>query len=361
MKKWCFLLAVLLLIPLSACGGIEDESYLRGRVAEVQWDSDGSPSALILDTGDGEREGVFWDEETQWTLPPAAEELTAAEVWEDPLGMEVSVYLRPDMEVKPLTAQDGTELPDAGTADFLTVEEIQSQESLTLSDGTEAEIWVDFWGDRFYRLSDGTELLREFPQETDFSGYYVERDTSRTELPSALLDGITAYYQERGALYDIQEVVERAYQAYRQSEDPEEFSYFLVGQRVEWTATAPGVYYFRTTVTLPVREQEITEYQFTDAFDKETGEHIPNQDLFTVGQAEAIAAIVAGTQAIGQEAQAMEEYFQWPYLSFEPDELVVCYPAGALPEQAPTSIWGVDYSGLVDVLHPWAVPEAPEQ
>lgn len=363
MKKWCFLLAALLLLPLSACGGMEDESYLRGRVAEVQRDSDGSPSALILDTGDGEREGVFWDEYTRVAVSQAVEEVLAGESFQAliPLGTELTVDLRPDAEGKPLTAQDGTELPDAGTADFLTVEEIQSQESLTLSDGTEAEIWVDFWGDRFYRLSDGTELLREFPQETDFSGYYVERDTSRTELPSALLDGITAYYQERGALYDIQEVVERAYQAYRQSEDPEEFSYFLVGQRVEWTATAPGVYYFRTTVTLPVRKQEITEYQFTDAFDKETGEHIPNQDLFTVGQAEAIAAIVAGTQAIGQEAQAMEEYFQWPYLSFEPDELVVCYPAGALPGQEPTSIWGVDYSGLVDVLHPWAVPEAPEQ
>ena len=361
MKKWCFLLAALLLLPLSACGGSEDESCLRGRVAEVQRGADGLPSALILDIGDGEQEGVLWDEATQWALPPAAAELSPAEVWEDPLGMEVTVYLSPEAGPGSLTARNGTEFSDAGTADFLTVDEIRLPEFLTLSDGTEAEIWVDFWGDRFYRLSDGTELLREFPQETDFSGYYVERDTSRTELPSAPLDGITAYYQERGALYDIQEVVERAYQAYRQSEDPEEFSYFLVGQRVEWTATAPGVYYFRTTVTLPVREQEITEYQFTDAFDKETGEHIPNQDLFTVGQAEAIAAIVAGTQAIGQEAQAMEEYFQWPYLSFEPDELVVCYPAGALPEQAPTSIWGVDYSGLVDVLHPWAVPEAPEQ
>ena len=78
-------------------------------------------------------------------------------------------------------------------------------------------------------------------------------------------------------------------------------------------------------------------------------------------QAEAIAAIVAGTQAIGQEAQAMEEYFQWPYLSFEPDELVVCYPAGALPGQEPTSIWGVDYIGLEDVLYPWAVPQMREQ
>lgn len=361
MKKWCFLLAVLLLIPLSACGS-KDGNYLSGRVAEVQRDSDRSPSALILDTGDGEREGVFWDEYTRVAVSQAVEEVLAGESFQAliPLGTELTVDLRPDAEGKPLTAQDGTEFPDAGTADFLTVEEIRLPEFLTLSDGTEAEIWVDFWGDRSYRLADGTELLRERPQDMDFSTYYVEGNTPLTALPSAMLEGVTAYYQDRGALYDIQEVVERAYQAYRQSEEPEEFSYFLVGQRVEWTATAPGVYYFRTTVTLPVREQEITEHQFTDAFDKETGEHIPNQDLFTVGQAEAIAAIVAGTQAIGQEAQAMEEYFQWPYLSFEPDELVVCYPAGALPGQEPTSIWGVDYSGLVDVLHPWAVPEAPE-
>lgn len=363
MKKWCFLLAALLLLPLSACGGIEDESYLRGRVAEVQRDSDGSPSALILDTGDGEREGVFWDEYTRVAVSQAVEEVLAGESFQAliPLGTELTVDLRPDAEGKSLTAQDGTEFPDAGTADFLTVEEIPSPESLTLSDGTEAEIWVGIGGDRSYRLADGTELLRERPQDMDFSTYYVEGDTPLTALPAALMEGITACYQERGALYVIQEEVERAYQAYRQSEDPEQFSYFLVEQRVGWAATAPGVYYFHTTVILPVQEQEITEHQFTDAFDKETGEHIPNQDLFTVGQAEAIAAIVAGTQAVRQEAQTMEEYFQWPYLSFEPDELVVCYPAGALPEQAPTSIWGVDYSGLVDVLHPWAVPEAPEQ
>ena len=363
MKKWCFLLAALLLLPLSACGGIEDESYLRGRVAEVQRDSDGSPSALILDTGDGEREGVFWDEYTRVAVSQAVEEVLAGESFQAliPLGTELTVDLRPDAEGKSLTAQDGTEFPDAGAADFLTVEEIPSPESLTLSDGTEAEIWVDFWGDRSYRLADGTELLRERPQDMDFSTYYVEGDTPLTALPAALLEGVTAYYQERGALYGIQEEVERAYQAYRQSEDPEQFSYFLVEQRVGWAATAPGVYYFRTTVILPVREQEITEHQFTDAFDKETGEHIPNQDLFTVGQAEAIAAIVAGTQAVGQEAQTMEEYFQWSYLSFEPDELVVCYPAGALPGQEPTSIWGVDYIGLEDVLYPWAVPQMREQ
>lgn len=359
MKKWCFLLAALLLLPLSACGSSETLDRFYGRVEEVQRGPDGALSALVLQNEEGEREGILLTEETH--VASAVEEvLTEAQFLEQtPLGTEVSGYFLEDVPGQTLSAQDGSEY-SARTAHLLVVEEAKRPEGCTLSDGTQVEAWWD-GGHNTYRLPDGTELLWEDPPETDFSTYYVEGDTPLTTLPSALLEGITACYQERGTLYDIQEEVERAYQAYRQSEDPEEFSYFLVGQRVEWTATAPGVYYFRTTVTLPVREQEITEYQFTDAFDKETGEHIPNQDLFTVGQAEAIAAIVAGTQAIGPEAQAMEEYFQWPYLSFEPDELVVCYPAGALPGQEPTSIWGVDYSGLVDVLHPWAVPEAPEQ
>ena len=275
MKKWYFLLAALLLLPLSACGGSEDESCLRGRVAEVQRGADGLPSALILDLGDGEQEGVLWDEATQWALPPAAAELSPAEVWEDPLGMEVTVYLSPEAGPGSLTARNGTEFSDAGTADFLTVDEIRLPEFLTLSDGTEAEIWVDFWGDRSYRLSGGTELLRERPQDMDFPTYYVEGDTPLTALPSALLEGVAAYYQERGDIYDIQEEVERAYQAFRQSEDPEQFSNFLVEQRVGWAATAPGVYYFRTTVILPVREQEITEHQFTDAFNIFSGPICP--------------------------------------------------------------------------------------
>ena len=360
MKKWCFLLAALFLLPLSACGSGEDDSYLRGQVTEVVLGADGLPDTLVLDTGDGKLEGVFWDEETQWALPPAAAELTAAEVWEDPLGMEVSVDLRPDVEGKPLTAQDGTEIPDAGTADFLTVEEIRSPESLTLSNGTQAEIWVGFWNDRSYRLPDGTELLRESPPETDFSGYCVEGDTSLTELSPALAEGINTYYQERGALYDIQAEVEKAYQAYQKSEAPERFSNFWVRQETGWAATAPGVYYFRTALTLPVREQEITEHWFTDAFDKETGEHIPNRDLFSVGQAEAAEAVVAGTEAIGQEAQAMREQFQWSYLNFGEDSLSVWYPAGTLPGREYPSGWGLDYRDLKDVLHLWAVPEAPE-
>lgn len=79
-----------------------------------------------------------------------------------------------------------------------------------------------------------------------------------------------------------------------------------------------------------------------------------------MGQAEAAEAVVAGTEAIGQEAQAMREQFQWSYLNFGEDSLSVWYPAGTLPGREYPSGWGLDYRDLKDVLHLWAVPEAPE-
>ena len=358
MKKWCFLLAALLLLPLSACGSSETLDRFYGRVEEVQRGPDGALSALVLQNEEGEREGILLTEETH--VASAVEEvLTEAQFLEQtPLGTEVSGYFLEDVPVQTLSAQDGSEY-SARTAHLLVVEEAKRPEGCTLSDGTQVEVWWD-GGHNTYRLPDGTELLWEDPPETNFSTYYVEGEIPLTALPPALLEGITACYQERGALYDIQEEVERAYQAYRQSEDPEQFSYFLVEQRVGWAATAPGVYYFHTTVILPVQEQEITEHQFTDAFDRETGEHIPNEELFTVSQSGVVDALIplGVDQALERE---LRENFQWSYLSFGREELYVWYPEGSLPSQEHTWGWGFRYEDLSQILQPWAVPEAPEQ
>ena len=359
MKKWCFFLTLILLFGLSSCNGAEDDVYFWGQVEEVQWNEDGSLSALILDVGDGERKGVFLDGET--TVNSAVEDILTGEEFrtEAPLGTGVSIRLRPDTERRTLIARDGTEFSSTGTAMVLMVEEARSPDSLTLSDGTEVEIWADARGDRGYRLSDGTELLRESPPETDFSGYYVAGDTSLQDLPPALLTGIERYYRERGPLYDIQKEVERAYGAYAQA--PEEFQKYMAEQDVSWSAVAPGVYYFCTTLSLSVEPRIMTESQVTDAFDRETGAHIPIEELFSVSRVEAAKTIVAGTQAGPGDVRAMEENFQWTYLCFEENRLDVWYPAGTLPGEEYRSGWGVDYSDLGDILHPWAVPETTSE
>ena len=173
MKKWCFLLAVLLLLPLSACGSSETLDRFYGRVEEVQRGPDGALvqrgpdgalSALVLQNEEGVREGILLTEETH--VASAVEEvLTEAQFLEQtPLGTEVSGYFLEDVPGQTLSAQDGSEY-SARTAHLLVVEEAKRPEGCTLSDGTQVEVWWD-GGHNTYRLPDGTELLWEDPPET---------------------------------------------------------------------------------------------------------------------------------------------------------------------------------------------------
>ena len=356
MKKWCFLLAALLLLPLSACGS-KDNNYLLGRVAEVQRGADGTLSALLLQNEEGEREGILLTAETH--VASAVEEvLTEAQFLEQtPLGTTVSVYFPEDAPGQTLSAQDGTEYP-ARTAEILWVEEARRPEGCALSDGTQVEVWWD-GGRNTYRLPDGTELLREDPPETDFSTCYVEGDTPLTALPAALLEGITACYQERGALYDLQTELEQAYEAYVQA--PEKFQSCLAEQDVYWSASAPGVYYFHTNLSLSVEPGIMTQIRFTDAFDRETGEHISNENLFTGSRTQVLDTLIAQMDVDQALERELRENFQWSYLSFDQEGLDVWYPEGSLPSQEHTWGWGFRYEDLSQILQPWAVPEAPEQ
>ena len=113
-------------------------------------------------------------------------------------------------------------------------------------------------------------------------------------------------------------------------------------------------------MTFPLSSDTATEYSFTDAFDRETGEHIPNEELFTVSQSGVVDALIplGVDQALERE---LRENFQWSYLSFGREELYVWYPEGSLPSQEHTWGWGFRYEDLSQILQPWAVPEAPEQ
>lgn len=352
MKKWMLLLVLFLFVPLSACGGGEDDLHFRGRVAQTQWGEDGSLSALVLDMGDGRQRGVFVDRETD--VSSVVEDVLTGEKFlaKAPLGTEVSVYLRPDTQPRTLTAQDGTEYPSAGLADFVIVETARSLQDLVLSDGTAVEMWQDSFR-RSYRLSDGTELLWESPQQVSLQGLSVG-DMFMDQLPSAFQDGLERYYQERGALYDLMEELERAHASYTQN--PEEFQSFLVEQQVSWCVSSPQVEYFLTILTLPVAPGIITEQQFTDAFDRESGEHILNEDLFTVGKEEALDVLLSQMDITPTQEREIRAAFDWSQLSFQEDQLLLFFPASSLPSQEYSWSWGVDYSSLSQVLQPWAMP-----
>ena len=119
--------------------------------------------------------------------------------------------------------------------------------------------------------------------------------------------------------------------------------------------------YFQTSVYLPLGGRTNHELRLGAAFDRETGEHIENLDLFVCSEEEAIEAFLdAGevpTQLLRTEMQAA---FQPEYLVFFSNSLQILFLQETLPSQEYAYCVSAEYDdGLREVLHDWAVPEKP--
>ena len=127
------------------------------------------------------------------------------------------------------------------------------------------------------------------------------------------------------------------------------------------TASSSQVMYFQTSVYLPLGGRTNHELRLGAAFDRETGEHIENLDLFVCSEEEAIEAFLdAGevpTQLLRTEMQAA---FQPEYLVFFSNSLQILFLQETLPSQEYAYCVSAEYDdGLWEVLHDWAVPEKP--
>ena len=236
---------------------------------------------------------------------------------------------------------------------------LKEEDALILSDGTAVDRWQKgYSGYDFYKLKDGTELLRE-EHPSGPENVYVGGRESFTSLPEHTAKAISAYYDDMGLLYDLETEVEGAYQEYLtcQTEGEEFFSYYL-GQSTSLCASNERVVYFLTSVTLPLGGQYGMEYQAGAAFDRETGKVIPVWDLFTLPE-EDVKALIVEEFAPRSEAERAEmlEKLTAEYLVFQPDSLNVSFPYGVLATELYTSVVGIDYGELTGVLHDWAVPD----
>lgn len=236
---------------------------------------------------------------------------------------------------------------------------LKEEDALILSDGTAVDRWQKgYSGYDFYKLKDGTELLRE-EHPSGPENVYVGGRESFTSLPEHTAKAISAYYDDMGLLYDLETEVEGAYQEYLtcQTEGEEFFSYYL-GQSTSLCASNERVVYFLTSVTLPLGGQCGMNYQVGAAFDRETGKVIPVWDLFTLPE-EDVKALIVEEFAPRSEAERAEmlEKLTAEYLVFQPDSLNVFFPQGVISTQAHSSGVGIEYSELTGVLHDWVVPD----
>lgn len=100
------------------------------------------------------------------------------------------------------------------TAREIQITGARREQGITLSDGTAGEIWDTAFFGTNYILPDGTELLRENrpsgPQNVHVGG--VE---GFDQLSAPAREAVASYYAEQGLLYNVEEVLERAYADYR--------------------------------------------------------------------------------------------------------------------------------------------------
>lgn len=354
-------LSLCLALSLSAC---QDNKQVYGLVTEIQTDEAGNLTAFVVED-EGERTGVLLAEKTalwprgsgSWTQ----EELRQAFQADFRVDVLADAWCYPRREK--LTTADGGEVR-AYWATNVQIDGELRREALTLRDGTPVDVleW-DAWAGRIYRLADGTELL-QVSEPSGPENSYVATLESFDDLSEMAKEKVRRWYEDRGALYDEEEELERSYAAYR--ELGVEFDGDLIQQETSPASSSETVMYFLTSLLRPQENGQRTSYelQLGEAFDRETGEKFSNWDLFAVPEAEVRRRLPELCGWVEDEAlrKAMETALEADWIVFFPEHLSVSFPPGTLPGEEYSQIISVDYQDIPEgFLQPWAISAAREE
>lgn len=352
MKKAAFFpLFLLLCLTLTACGGNDS---ISGEVVAVHQD----PAALILETSDDKRIAVLVEEDTYIF---GMDEIDG-EAYKAAPHTGVSVSFFPTGRRTSLTTADGETLKAYRTDHYISIDAYLTEDAAALSDGTVLDVWKGRFRGTCYQLQDGTELLREdVPSGPE--NCYVGNLESFDDLSETAKAAVRQYYEEQGALYDLQAELENAWAAYQA--DPETFSAQWVMQDTSPAGSNARIMYFSTTVTLPLGGNIAEERSVCAAFDRETGAYISLADLFACPEADIAGTLLtlAAENGSGPDdpalIQEMQAAFRLEYAEISANGIGITFPQGSLPSQEYAYVVYVDLDGLSGVLHPWAIPDAP--
>jgi len=345
----------LVLLLLTACSA---EKEVSGEVVEVLIDETTHVETYVVQTGEDGEVGIIMGGSSY--LIPWMDEFDE-EAFRTGTQAGVIVSASCERAKKTVTTSTGKEIP-AYQAGRVSVTGILHRNAMQLSDGTPVDILKDStFGRVHYRLSDGMELLMVNGVSGPDNVYVVGLE-SFDNLSEPAKEKVLAFYEEQGLLYNLEYELERAYAAYLEC-DGERFDSHMTGQDTSPSGSTDRVMYFRTIVTRPIDGKHIYEENLGAAFDRETGEHINNLDLFTCPKAEILTKLldIAGvTDSILRKE--MEAAFRPEDLIFSEGSLEIQFAQGTLPSQEHSYFVALDYDErLCALLHDWAVPKAAVQ
>lgn len=160
---------------------------------------------------------------------------------------------------------------------------------------------------------------------------------------------VCAYFQELGMMEDIDSLLAEAKATYTDSDDYTARHY---RQDTQLTAATDAMWAFNTEITVPYSDG-YTHLEYSNFFDSATGEPMELWDLFSVPKEDAQKKLISYGTGYYDE-QLMIDTFNPAFVSFGTEVIMVNYAPGTLMDTS--AGYSIEYSDLVDILHPWAIP-----
>jgi len=343
-----------LLICLCALCGCNRPNMISGQVLELHVTD--SSTNLVLTTSQDARIGLIIDNNT--ILMSDFEDIDADGLKAGDFK-DVIITAKPGKKETPFSTADGRTLT-ASVAEHILITGILTDATYSLSDGTQLEIWR-YSDSILYQFPNGDCLL-QVKNPTGPANSYAGNLESFDDLGETAKQTVLSYYESRGEYYNIEEELEHAYKEYQTTQDKNTFQSHLLEQSISPASSNDKMICFLTSVTLPLSGNTVHEVRIGTVFDKETGVHIDNLDLFSCSEAELIKTIldISGVTEHTLRSE-METAFQPEYILLLPQCMEVTFPAGTLPSHESTYILALDYEGdLLSILHDWVVPDDAE-
>lgn len=323
MKRLIVLL--LFVLALSGCGR---EMWLKGEVIGRETDENGNLTAIVTETESHGTVRFLFAEDT--VVDQLNGEITVEDfLTNDAVYPVVSVYA--DANTKTFGSYEGEEIPGY-TALLIHLEGGYKSNTKVLADGTTLHI-VEKEGENQYELEDGTLLL-------------TESQSTASVLQKLKLE----------PLYDLSELLEQAYAAYKETENPSDFYPYAVSQTTSLTASNEKLYYLETEVRLSTDINNTTSNSVGLAVDRETEIPIPTAELFTCPENEIGTKLLALADLSDAERAAMESAFQLENVIFVGDSIRIKFPENSLSTQSEGYVvYLEDTEGVHALLRDWAI------